>query len=195
MNVISILFFGFISTCSSSTVLFQRTNNVSHSSFSSARQHLGKARNVLDCGSKCVYYESSGQGTCNAYSFNDNNEDCELASMTFLEDPLHDGSDGGEKKVMVDVTVLETLPRTCRGGEHCCRPDNPCPLDSGDCNHDHDCQGVMICGTDNCPIKTGGRWDDTDDCCERRCTPDHPCREGEGHCEYDSDCINSGRRL
>ena len=50
----------------------------------------------------------------------------------------------------------------------------------------------MICGNDNCPIKTGGRWDETDDCCERRCTIEHPCREGEGHCESDDDCHSSG---
>ena len=92
---------------------------------------------------------------------------------------------------MVEVNAAETLPRTCRGGEHCCRADNPCPLNSGDCNKDQDCQGTMICGKDNCPY-SGGRWDDEDDCCERRCTPDHPCREGEGHCEADADCVNSG---
>ena len=78
---------------------------------------------------------------------------CELASLTFLEDPLPDGSDGGEKKVkgeyyylaggltvimkvMVEVGVLDTLPRTCRGGEHCCRPDQPCGEGAGDCNTD-----------------------------------------------------------
>ena len=80
---------------------------------------------------------------------------------------------------MVEVIASETLPRNCRGGEHCCRPDSPCGINSGDCNYDHDCQGVSICGTDNCPTQSGGRWDATDDCCERRCTPDHPCREGE----------------
>ena len=154
-----------------------------------------KAINYIDCAGKCLHYRNSGQGECNTYSFSPASQVCEIAKLTYLEDPKPDGSDGGEKKVMVDSRVIDELPRTCRGGEHCCRPDSPCPQDAGDCNHDHDCQGVMICGTDNCPIKTGGRWDDTDDCCERRCTPDHPCREGEGHCEYDSDCINSGRRL
>ena len=34
---------------------------------------------------------------------------------------------------------------------------------------------MLVCGTDNCPIKSGGRWDPSDDCCERRCTPEHPC--------------------
>ena len=66
---------------------------------------------------------------------------CELAQLTFLEDPLPDESDGGAKKIMLEVTAAETLPRTCRGGEHCCRADQPCALNGGDCNHDHDCQG------------------------------------------------------
>lgn len=97
--------------------------------------------------------------------------------------------------MMVEVTAAETLPRTCRGGEHCCRPDFPCGEASGDCNQDQDCQGALVCGTDNCMTSgghSGGRWDEDDDCCERRCSWERPCREGEGHCVYDSDCANSG---
>ena len=146
---------------------------------------------TIECARQCLHHQSSGSGVCNAYSYSNVSLLCELATLTFLEDPLPDGSDGGEKKVMVASGVLHTLPRTCRGGDHCCRPDDPCALGEGDCNHDHDCQGVMICGEDNCPT-SGGRWDAEDDCCERRCTPDHPCREGEGHCESDNDCINPG---
>lgn len=190
-------------------IFFERTENISVSSFNNMKTsstkvlhfHLNQqklkieyiqAKSFLDCAHKCLYYVNSGSGQCNSYSYNNNSLLCELASLTYLEDPLPDRSDGGEKKVMVDVTVLESLPRNCRGGEHCCRPDNKCALNTGDCNHDHDCQGVSICGKDNCPIKSGGRWDAEDDCCERRCTPDHPCNEGEGHCESDSDCIKPG---
>ena len=47
--------------------------------------------------------------------------------------------------MMMDTRDLEDLPRTCRGGEHCCRPDQPCALTEGDCNTDQDCQaGVLI---------------------------------------------------
>ena len=167
------------------------TYQVNYLKLTKTHHSILKAKNILDCAQKCVHYASTG-GYCNAYSHDNNSLDCDLASLTYLEDPLPDGSDGGEKKIMVEMMAVDTLPRNCRGGEHCCRPDSPCPLDSGDCNYDHDCQGVSICGTDNCPIQSGGRWDPTDDCCERRCTSEHPCREGEGHCEYDSDCINSG---
>ena len=57
---------------------------------------------------------------------------------------------------MLDSRDLEVLPRTCRGGEHCCRPDQPCGLTEGDCNTDQDCQGVSVCGRDNCQLKSGG---------------------------------------
>ena len=83
---------------------------------------------------------NSGLDKCNSYSFDAVAQLCQIANISFLEDPLPDDSDGGSKKIMVDVNVIEMLPRTCRGGEHCCRPDQPCVLDGGDCNHDHDCQ-------------------------------------------------------
>ena len=72
-------------SCTSSTVLFQKTTNISSTSFTSARKSSTKAKNILDCGGKCVYYEDSGQGYCNAYSFNEATEVCELASITYLE--------------------------------------------------------------------------------------------------------------
>ena len=49
-----------------------------------------------------------------------------------------------------------------------------------------------MCGRDNCDLKSGGRWDETDDCCERRCSPSRPCDEGQGHCEADADCARPG---
>ena len=67
-----------------------------------------------------------------------------------------------------------------------------CQENEGDCNHDEDCEGELICGNNNC-LKTRsphGYYDAEDDCCERKCTPDHPCQEGEGHCESDSDCAH-----
>ena len=51
----------------------------------------------------------SGQGDCNSYSHDDQSLQCQLASLTFLEDPLEDGSDGGEKKMMVDVAAADSL--------------------------------------------------------------------------------------
>ena len=65
--------------------------------------------NTLSCAQLCLSYVRTGQGECNAFSYNDQSQLCELASLPFLEDPLEDGSDGGEKKMMVDVVAAESL--------------------------------------------------------------------------------------
>ena len=52
------------------------------------------------------------------------------------QDPLADGLDGGEKVMMLEVVAADSLSRVCRGGEHCCRPDQPCGEGAGDCNTD-----------------------------------------------------------
>ena len=106
-------------------LLYQRTSNISINSFNSMIKTSNFALNNIHCASKCLHDKSLTQ-SCNAYSFDNASLSCELASLTLLEDPLPDGSDGGEKKIMVEVSSLETLPRTCRGGEHCCRHDQPC---------------------------------------------------------------------
>ena len=130
--------------------------------------------NSISCAQRCVNYVTSGE-ECNAFSYNQETLTCELANITFLEDPLEDGSDGGEKRIMLAWPEVDLLPRVCRGGEHCCGPDSPCSLGEGDCNSDQDCAGVSVCGRDNC-VKSGGRWDPSDDCCSRRCTGDSPCQ-------------------
>ena len=56
---------------------------------------------TIECARQCLHHQSSGSGVCNAYSYSNVSLLCELATLTFLEDPLPDGSDGGEKKVMV----------------------------------------------------------------------------------------------
>ena len=66
-----------------------------------------QARSSIDCAHQCLHYQQLG-GVCNAYSFSNVSLLCELASLTFLEDPLPDQSDGGEKKVMVAAAVLHT---------------------------------------------------------------------------------------
>ena len=53
----------------------------------------------------------------------------------------------------------------CNGGDSCCTTANQCDIDEGDCDVDGDCKAGLLCGTDNCPIKTGFQWDATDDCC------------------------------
>ena len=49
-----------------------------------------QARNSLDCAHKCLSYVNSGE-ECNAFSFSLDTNTCELANITSLEDPLHDG--------------------------------------------------------------------------------------------------------
>ena len=60
--------------------------------------------------------------------------------------------------------LLSPLSRLCGEGE-------------GDCHSDEDCQGTLQCGEDNCPVQSGGLWDEEDDCCERRCSSDRPCAQ------------------
>ena len=52
----------------------------------------------------------------------------------------------------------------CDGGNACCSSTNKCGAGEGDCDNDHDCQGSMVCGQDNCP--STGHFDTTDDCCK-----------------------------
>ena len=169
-----------------SGTLFKRSADISEENFKSHINQSMKARTPLDCARKCVHYEKT-EGTCNAYSYV--NDDCDLAKLSFLEDP----EPGSSERVMyVDMLAAQDLAMKCRGGENCCMGDSPCADGEGDCYNDQGCAGISICGQDNCPIKTGGRWGEEDDCCERRCTPEHPCKEGEGHCTQDSDCWNPG---
>ena len=117
-----------------------------------------------------------------------------MANLSFLEDPAV-GEE--EKEIMIDFEAPPLIDRICRGGEHCCNRGklNLCGIGEGDCNTDNDCSGVLMCGKNNCMKwrQPGGRWDEEDDCCEKRCTPEHPCDEGGGHCDSDSDCKNSER--
>ena len=58
----------------------------------------------------------------------------------------------------------------CDGGNSCCRAENPCFENEGDCDEDEDCFGELICGQgsgkdDNCP--STATFQSTDDCCYR----------------------------
>ena len=81
-------------------------------------------------------------------------------------------------------------------------------LGDGDCNHDSDCEGSLICGNNNCNKEViwvklslagvfhdhfhyidwkGGLWDLEDDCCARKCSLD-TCDHGEGTCTSNDEC-------
>ena len=99
-----------------------------------------------------------------------------------------------EKKKMSPIekpTIFRSLSMTCRGGDSCCSPSQPCSSGQGDCDHDNQCANTLVCGNNNCN-KQGGLWDSEDDCCERRCTPGNPCTHAEGHCQSSSDCERNG---
>ena len=98
--------------------------------------------------------------------------------------------------IFIDMNTIPTINMYCRGGHRCCHRGNLnlCGLGDGDCDHDDDCNGPLVCGNNNC-LKfrsAGGLWDEEDDCCEQLCTPEHPCNEGEGHCTVDADCKSPG---
>ena len=63
-----------------------------------------------------------------------------------------------EQTIMVLQTSLDTLPMTCRGGDHCCARNDVklCAQDEGDCNTDQDCAGSLVCGDNNCPQSVRG---------------------------------------
>jgi hypothetical protein len=71
---------------------------------------------------------------------------------------------------MARLGLQGQLPHHCRGGRHCCSRNNlsECGEGEGDCEEDRDCAGLLVCGTNNCAVKSGGLWDPTDDCCEKR---------------------------
>ena len=127
-------------------------------------------------------------------SYDKNSKVCDLANLTFLEDPAAGET---EKAIMIDFESPPRIDKICRGGEHCCNRGklNLCGIGEGDCNTDNDCSGVLMCGKNNCMKwrQPGGRWDEEDDCCEKRCTTEHPCDEGGGHCDSDSECKHSGQ--
>ena len=52
-------------------------------------------------------------------------------------------------------------------GSSCCSSSNPCGISEGDCDHDNECSGSLLCGTNNCfriPIQMK-TFDVYDDCC------------------------------
>ncbi len=86
--------------------------------------------------------------TINCFSYDETSKVCDLAYLTFLEDP-----DVGqiEKQIMVDFEAPTYIDKICRGGEHCCNRGklNLCGIGEGDCNTDNDCGGVLMCGKNN----------------------------------------------
>merc|ERR1719412_1331421 len=68
----------------------------------------------------------------------------------------------------------------CDGEDSCCTESNQCGVNEGDCDSDVDCEGDLVCGTDNC---NGPNFDSEDDCCTEKSEElekFEQCRIGDG---------------
>ena len=170
----------------SSSTLYTATINISSSSWNSRVVSSRPASSVLTCAGHCQDRHES-YGDCNSFYYQPASRQCDMGSLTFLEDPAP-----GETyvRLMVVEELVDTLKMYCRGGDGCCGvgSNRLCVEGEGDCDHDDQCAGVLECGEDNCATKSGGYWDDSDDCCQARCSSDRQCLQGWGPCTSSSHC-------
>ena len=179
------------SWCQVTKGLFVRSPNISLTNWTSAIQtNTFITQTLMECGSYCLQHDSHETNFCNSFQFAKDEHECTLGKVAFLEDTQKD-----VQSVIfhVNQVAAQELRLYCHGSEHCCRPENQCDRNEGDCNTHEDCKGTYLCGTDNClnlgvEGRGGGNWDDQDDCCERLCTPDRPCLQGQGDCDTNNDC-------
>ena len=117
---------------------YVRTANLSVSKWNTFKtsQTIGKFHSLIECGSICEENEN-----CNAFKFDKTILSCSLAMLTQLED----GQPNIESETFhIDYETANNLPMDCYGSEHCCRPENQCNLNEGDCNTDEDCIGLHL---------------------------------------------------
>ena len=167
---------------------YEASRNISVTQFSSMLRLSLKSESHLACAHQCHYWEEKS-GLCNSYHYDEATTTCQLARLTFLEDPAPGETALG---IMVDSSEAEKLEMRCRGGEGCCVRNDVrlCSAGEGDCHRDTDCEVGLVCGDNNCNSQ-GGLWDPEDDCCEPRCLASNPCQEGEGACIDDSGCVDN----
>ena len=85
----------------------------------------------------------------------------------------------------------------------CCTSVSPCGINEGDCDDNFECQGVLMCGIDNCiNILPSDDIPSTHDCCyspflcdgnssndiDSCCRTWNPCGENEGDCDSNAEC-------
>ena len=61
----------------------------------------------------------------------------------------------------------------------------PCGEGHGDCDHDNECEGSLVCGHLNCANSS------ITDCCTHTCSSDYDCISGECHVEHNQCRLNS----
>ncbi len=109
-----------------------RTDNITLSSWNTAIfKATGIGMNMVECASLCQQFHEFEMGTCNSFAFDNDNYKCSLTKLTFLEDHKPNMQ---SKTFYTDVEALESLKLYCFGGNHCCRPENQCSRNEGDCN-------------------------------------------------------------
>ena len=74
---------------------------------------------------------------------------------------------------------------------------NPCIVGQGDCDRDAECDGTLVCGTNNCNSDFDAGVASGKDCCRENRVFDWnwcsiaPCGEGKGDCDKDDHCEGS----
>ena len=135
----------------STSTLYTATTNLSSSSWVSRVVSTRPATSVLTCAGHCQDRAQSS-GDCNSFNYQAASSQCELGSLTFLEDPAPGES---SVRLMVVEELVDSLKMYCRGGDGCCGvgSNRLCGEGEGDCDHDDQCAGLLECGQDNCATK------------------------------------------
>ena len=155
MSVVALLFSSLLATVAgqsvSTSTLYTATTNLSSSSWVSRVVSTRPATSVLTCAGHCQDRAQSS-GDCNSFNYQAASSQCELGSLTFLEDPAPGES---SVRLMVVEELVDSLKMYCRGGDGCCGvgSNRLCGEGEGDCDHDDQCAGLLECGQDNCATK------------------------------------------
>ena len=155
MSVVALLFSPLLATVAgqsvSTSTLYTATTNLSSSSWVSRVVSTRPATSVLTCAGHCQDRAQSS-GDCNSFNYQAASSQCELGSLTFLEDPAPGES---SVRLMVVEELVDSLKMYCRGGDGCCGvgSNRLCDEGEGDCDHDDQCAGLLECGQDNCATK------------------------------------------
>ena len=128
------------------------------------------------------------------YWFMSLNEILIMVKINYLEE-----SDGNPMvEILVDIDIIHSIDLICRGGDilnydvliiqskyclgyHCCSRDRVCSEGEGSCNRDDECKNGDVCRIGSCTSffgHSGGLWEPTDSCCQKRCTEQHLCDDG-----------------
>ena len=89
----------------------QSTRNISLSSWGSSVFRTEQTATHLNCANLCAFWT---EGSCNAYKYLGQDGGCQLGFVSWLED-IEAGV-----RIMLEESLLDSLPLICAGGQHCC---------------------------------------------------------------------------